>query len=124
VAVFEAFMLLLVLVLLRRVLGRPWVSAAVFVPIAALLTGGSYWVVPWGLLASLLGAIVLLFLLLRFGVLATAACLCVWTVSLWLPLSPDLSTWYSHATIMPVGFVLAMTCYGMYAATRGHAARA
>jgi len=123
-AVLNAFTLLLVLVFLRHVLGRPWLSAVVFVPIAALLTGGSYFIVPWGLLASLLGAIVLLFVLLRFGVLATAACLCAEQILLWRPLSPDLSTWYAHATIVPVGFVLAMTCYGMYAATRGGAVRA
>jgi hypothetical protein len=123
-AIFMAFMLLLVLVLLRRVLGHPWVAAAVFVPIAALLMGGTYGVVPWGLLASLLAAIVLLLALLRFGLLAAVACLWVEGVTLWLPLTPDLSTWYAHATIVPVGFVLAMTCYGMYAATRGQAVRA
>jgi len=119
ISVFDGFMQLLLLVLLRFVLGRQWLAAVVFVPIAALLRGGNFDQLPWGALAALLGALVMLLVLLRFGMLAAAACICADGILLGVPLSPDLSTWYAHATIIPVGIVVALTCYGMYAATQG-----
>ncbi len=61
----------------------------------------------------------ILLVLLRFGVLALIACLCCDMMLRNAPLSPNLSAWYAHATLVPLGFVAAITFYGLYAATYG-----
>jgi hypothetical protein len=66
-----------------------------------------------------LTGLVILLVLLRFGVLALIAWLCCSNMIEGVPLSPNLSAWYAHATLVPLGFVAAITCYGLYAATYG-----
>ena len=77
IAVFYGFALLLLLILLRFLLRRQWLAAVVFLLIVSVMVGGrDFDLLPWGLLSVVLAALVILFVLLRFGVLALIACLC------------------------------------------------
>ena len=116
--VLVGFMYLLFLILLRFLLRRQWLAAVVFLLMPVML-GGSFDLLPWGPLSAVLAALVILLVLLRFGVLALIACLCCDAMLQNAPLSPNLSAWYAHATLVPLGFVAALTCYGLYAATYG-----
>ena len=84
-----------------------------------MMVGGDFERLPWGPLSAVLTALVILFVLLRFGVLALIACVCCDVMLTEVPLSPNLSAWYAHATLVPLGFVAVITCYGYYAATYG-----
>ncbi len=119
VPVLLGFMYLLLLILLRFLLRRQWLAAVVFLLIATVMEGGDFNLIPWGLLSAVLAALVILLVLLRFGVLALIAGLCCNAMLEGVPLSPSLSAWHAHATLMPLGFVAAITCYGLYAATDG-----
>ena len=91
-----------------------------FLLIAPVMVGGrDFDLLPWGPLSVVLAALVILLVLLRFGVLALIACLCCDMMLQGAPLSPNLTAWYAHATLVPLGFVAAITCYGLYAATYG-----
>ena len=118
-AVFLALHMLLLLVLLRFLLRRQWLAAVVFLLIVPVMVGRDFNLLPWGPLSALLAGLVILLVLLRFGVLALIACLCCDMMLQGVPLSPNLSAWYAHATLVPLGFVAAITCYGLYAATYG-----
>jgi len=83
------------------------------------MVGRDFQLLPWVPLSALLAALVILLVLLRFGVLALIACLYCDMMLQGAPLSPDLSAWYAHATLVPLGLVAAITCYGLYAATHG-----
>ena len=120
IAVFYGFALLLLLVLLRFLLRRQWLAAVVFLLIVSVMVSGrDFDLLPWGPLSVVLAALVILLVLLRFGVLALIACLYCHMMLQGAPLSPNLSAWYAHATLVPLGFVAAITCYGLYAATYG-----
>ena len=118
-SVLFGFIYLLLLVLLRFLLRRQWLAAVVFLLILPVMVGGAFDVLPWGPLSAVLAALVILLVLLRFGVLALIACICCDAMLQDAPLSPNLSAWYSHATLVPLGVVAAITCYGLYAATYG-----
>ena len=107
------------LVLLRFLLRRQWLVAVVFLLIVPVMVGRDFQLLPWVPLSALLAALVILLVLLRFGVLALIACLYCDMMLQGAPLSPNLSAWYAHATLVPLGFVAAITCYGLYAATYG-----
>ncbi len=113
------FVYLLLLILLRFLLRRQWLAAVVFLLIVTMMVGRDFDLLPWGPLSAVLAALVILLVLLRFGVLALIACLCCDMMLHAAPLSPNLSAWYAHATLVPLGFVAAITCYGLYAATYG-----
>ncbi|MEE8586439.1 MAG: serine/threonine-protein kinase, partial [Acidobacteriota bacterium] len=117
--IFFGFVYLSLLVLLRFLLRRQWLAAVVFLLIVPLMVGRDFQLLPWVPLSALLAALVILLVLLRFGVLALIACLYCTLMLQGAPLSPNLSAWYAHATLVPLGFVAAMACYGLYAATHG-----
>ncbi len=117
--IFFGFVYLSLLVLLRFLLRRQWLAAVVFLLIVPVMVGRDFQLLPWVPLSALLAALVILLVLLRFGVLALIACLYCDRMLQAAPLSPDLSAWYAHATLVPLGLVAAITCYGLYAATHG-----
>jgi hypothetical protein len=117
-AVFDGFIRVLILVLLRVLLGRPWLAGLVFVPIAALFVDANF-LRPWGWITAVLGALLFLWLLLRFGMLAAVVCISIDQIVRYQPLYPDLSTWFAKGTIIPVLFLLALVGYALYAATHG-----
>ena len=109
-------MYLLFLILLRFLLRREWLAAVVFL-LMPVVFEGNFELLPFGPLSAVLTALVILLVLLRFGVLALIACICCDKLLQSAPLSPNLSAWYADGTLVPLAFVAAITCYGLYAAT-------
>jgi len=107
----------LVVFLLRVVLRRQWLMAAVFI---ALLVGPS--VFNGGhLTTALLGALTSLLVLvglLRFGVLPVVVMMFVRQLSS-SPLTTDLSAWYSGSAVFSIAIVLALTAYAFHTAVAG-----
>ncbi len=115
------FVYLILLVTLRYVLRVRGVVPVVFIAIVPFLALGdrSFDTLPWSLAAGLAWGGLILVLLRRFGVLALIVCVFCDEVLWRAPLTPDLSAWYAHATIVPVGVVAALAVFGVYAATYG-----
>jgi serine/threonine-protein kinase len=110
----QGFLLVLVVVVLRLALKRPWLAAAVTVCV---------WPVVWGTgLASVdrylfewLGAAVSLVVLLRAGVL-TYVLASVVALLAGVAAVPDWSAWYAQGAVMAVTAAAAIAVYGVWAA--------
>ena len=66
-----------------------------------------------------LTAFLLLFIWVRFGLLATIASRLVYMLVLDYPIDPDLSAWYSGATLFAVFAVVGLALYGFFTSTAG-----
>ena len=109
--------LVLLIFLLRVVLRRQWLMAAVFIALNFGFDAVS------GHLATTLSdavvASVLLAGLLRFGVLSVVVLGFVANSLFLSPLTTDLSAWYSGNTVFPVAIILALTAYAFHTALAG-----
>ena len=117
VAVGLGFVLLIFL--LRVVLRRQWLMAAVFIALgvgfSALFNGGHLATA----LLSALGSSLVLVGLLRFGVLPVVVLFFVPMSPQSFPLTTDLSAWYSGIAVFSIAIVLALTAYAFHTAVAG-----
>jgi serine/threonine-protein kinase len=108
----------LLIFLLRVVLRRQWLMAAVFI---AMVVGpnslSGHPVI--GALHGALVASVLLAGLLRFGVLPLVVLFFVGDFVFSSPLTTDLSAWYSGSAVFSIVIVLALTAYAFHTAVAG-----
>jgi len=111
--------IVLLIFLLRVVLRRQWLMAAVFIALfvglGAVSNGGH-------LATALLGALafsLVLVGLLRFGVLPVVVLFFVAMSPQSLPLTTDLSAWYSGSAVFSIAIVLALTAYAFHTAVAG-----
>jgi serine/threonine-protein kinase len=109
----------LLIFLLRVVLRRQWLMAAVFIALivglSAVSNGGQ---LPINLLAAL-GSSLVLVGLLRFGVLPVVVLFFVSASLQPSPLTTDLSAWYSGSAVFSIVIVLALTAYAFHTAVAG-----
>jgi hypothetical protein len=102
---------------LRVLLRRQWIAAAVFVVLYGVVTGFLFSSHP--LIGACFGVLAVSFslaALLRFGVLAAIVCVFVPPD---LPLTTDLSAWYSGPTVFVVAIVLGLAAYAFHTAIAG-----
>jgi serine/threonine-protein kinase len=109
---------LLLLLLLRALLRKPWLAGTVFVLLyTALFTAaaGAVWTSPF-----FMGAIVSigLIVMLRFGLLATVVLLLVRRL-LVFPITADMSLWYAGSGIFAIVVIVALAGYGFYVSLAG-----
>jgi len=103
--------------LLRVLLRQQWIAAAVFVLLFGVVTGFLFSGHP--VIGACFGVLAISFFLaalLRFGVLAAIICIFVPPD---LPLTTDLSAWYSGPTVFVVAIVLALAAYAFHTAVAG-----
>ncbi|HLY17196.1 MAG TPA: serine/threonine-protein kinase [Bryobacteraceae bacterium] len=102
---------------LRVLLRRQWIAVAVFVLLFGVVTGLAFSSHPMiGTCFGVLAVSFFLTALLRFGVLAAIICIFVPPD---LPLTTDLSAWYSGPTVFVVAIVLALAGYAFHTAVAG-----
>ena len=116
-----ALLLFLGFFLLRVLLRRPWLAAAVFIVFntagRALSEGAS-------LMTARLYAIQLglaIFILTRFGLFPMIVVVFVSNSLMDFPLTTDFSTWYAGSTIFALAVVLLLTAYAFHTAVAGRA---
>jgi hypothetical protein len=102
--------------LLRVLLRRQWIAMAVFVLLFGVVTGLFSGHPVIGACFGVLAVSFFLAALLRFGVLAAIICIFVPPD---LPLTTDLSAWYSGPTVFVVAIVLALAGYAFHTAIAG-----
>jgi serine/threonine protein kinase len=122
-SIFGSLLLLLFFFLLRTMFRRTWLTAAIFIVVLTL--AGFFVSVGYGQLGLFdwvtlpLYAALLVFVLMRFGLLALIVAFSVAATLGNFPLTMDLSTWYAGSSLFALAGVLAPTAYAFYTALAG-----
>jgi len=118
-ATVKGLTLLLLLVVSRFVLRKPWLAAGghVLVVTTVFTLGLGHPETSW--LAAGLSAVLVYLLLMRFGLLAVANYVLIRDL-LSYPLALDLGAWHAaNTTVFPLSMILVLTIYGYYASLAG-----
>ena len=116
---FYSLALLFILFLLRVLLRSEWTAVVVVLLILAardalssdsLLLGGFFNALAWG---------DLLFLLVRYGLLATAAAAFLNIVFISFPITTQMSAWYSGIGLTGLALLLGLTAYAFHTSLGG-----
>jgi hypothetical protein len=113
--------MLFVLVLLRALLRKEWAAAAAFVLLFTFLSAALSQFAPVVLVIGLIYWGLLVFLLIRFGLLAFAAH-GLFVSLLSFPLTTQGSAWYAGISLAGILLMAAMAFYGFYTSLGGRPA--
>ncbi len=116
-SIFGSLLLLLFFFLLRTAFRRTWLTAAIFVVVFISIGFGHVGLFDW--VSVPLSAALLVFVLMRFGLLALIVAFSVAGTLGNFPLTADLSTWYVGSSLFALASVLALTAYALYTALAG-----
>ena len=110
----------LLLLLLRTIVRREWLAAAILVAVLGVqpvfFSSSPWWIVyPVAILIRLVPVA----LTLRFGVLATIVCLYVGGLLFNVPITGDFSSWKATPTLMAFAVVIVLAIHGFRSATAG-----
>ena len=118
--VIQALIWFILIFILRVILRRNWLAAVGFVLIYALLNGLSATAAPT--VAALSGAAetaVLVFVMLRFGLVSLLSASFVYVMMILFPLTTDFSLWYSGAALFAVLVIAAMAAFAFHTSLAG-----
>jgi len=119
ICIFYSLALLFILFLLRVLLRSEWAAVVVLLLILtardalssdSLLLGGIFNALAWG---------VQLFLLVRYGLLATAAAVFLNIVFASFPITTQMSAWYSGIGLTGLALLLGLTVYAFHTSLGG-----
>jgi hypothetical protein len=108
-----------VLVLLRILLRRQWLAAAVFLLIGAITSATGAGNPYINLLYAAVLAGIITFTLIRFGLLAAVVSQFLSTLLLGFPLTFDFSVWYAVNSLFSLAIVVVLAIYGFYVSLAG-----
>jgi hypothetical protein len=117
---FQPFIFLFLLFLLFLVLRRDWLAALALWALAAFalsLTAGSEGTA--GIPFSCLGAFLVVWVLYRYGLLATIAMDFTLHLHIFYPITSDFTAWYAGDFVPALFVALALACYGFYTSLAG-----
>jgi serine/threonine-protein kinase len=121
IAIQAALMYVLILVLIRLMLRRPWMTmpiAAIILALPATAQAGTTNTMLIYLFPVATG-ILLMLVVFRSGLLAFAVAWFVWNVTTNIPMRADWSHWSATAGNWTVAALVALTLFGFYAARAG-----
>ncbi|HEU4597513.1 MAG TPA: serine/threonine-protein kinase [Pyrinomonadaceae bacterium] len=119
-SMLQPFILLFFLFLLYIILRRDWLAAAALWAIVALalsLAGGNRG--PAGVPFAFLSAFLFVWVMYRYGLLASAAAIFVLHLNIFFPMTSDFTAWYAGDFVPALVIVLALACYGFYTSLAG-----
>ncbi len=97
---------------LRALLRSQWIAAASFTVLLIPLTPGSAGHPALAVVLNTVGPVIILFVTIRFGVLAMTASFFTTAMLIQFPATTDLSAWYAGSTLFVYAVVLALAGYG------------
>ena len=117
--VFFALAMLFVFFLLRILLRAEWAAALLLVVILSAVDalGNASPLLSW--VSNLVSFGAVLFVLVRFGLLAVVVSFAFGTILQWFPITTDLSAWYAGIGLAGVCLLLGLTAYGFYTSLGG-----
>ena len=117
-AIFQSFMLLFVLLLFYMILRRERVAAFalwLIMAVALSLTHKTAAGVPF----AVLGALLMILVLYRYGLLALISALFFLHLTIFYPITSDLSAWYAADFVLALLICLALVGFGFYTSLAG-----
>ena len=115
-AVFLSLLALLFLFVFRAIFRRLWLAAAALIILIVVVLAPMTLIY---LFFEVLIAALVVFALIRFGVLALMSGIFVLLTLRAFPLTTDFSAWYAGSSLFAIGSVLALTAYALYTALAG-----
>ena len=115
--VTHVLFLFLALLLFRLLFRKTWIAVAVHWLLYVLVYGSGFGYL--GIAATITGWHLLFF---RFGWLAILVGTMIADLLGGFPLTTDFSSWHAYASVIAIGFTLAVTCYGFKVALGGRPA--
>jgi serine/threonine-protein kinase len=116
-AVLFSMTFLFLLVLLRMVVRRQWLAAAIWCLMVAVPLMGEHAVPGW--VGGLFRGVLMLVVLTRGGLLMLATLMFVMFVTLELPLTLDVSAWYASRGWPPLLVIAGLAVYGFHTSLAG-----
>jgi serine/threonine-protein kinase len=116
-AVLYGMVFLFVLTLLRMLVRKPWLAAAIWCVMVSAPLPGEDPVVGW--LGGICRSLLMLAMLVRGGLLALVTALYVLFALAEVPLTLNLSAWYTFQSLPVVCAVVALAVYGFYTSLGG-----
>jgi hypothetical protein len=118
-ATFLSLGVVFLLLLLRIILRRDWAAIGVcgiVITLISINAGGNLLIqiIFGGLLTT-----IILFVLLRFGLLALVSCFLFLLLFLNYPITSDFSAWYIEATVFVLAVSIGLAIYGFYISLAG-----
>jgi hypothetical protein len=118
--VIQALLWFVLIFVLRVILRRDWLAAAAFVVVYVLLNVLASTVAPVvGALCSAAQTALLVFVMLRFGLLALIASSFVYVLLILFPITADFSAWYAGASLFAVLGVAAIAAFAFRTSLAG-----
>ena len=116
----QALLLTFLFFLLRALFRNQWIAAAAFTTLIVSVTPAQAVNHPLlGVALNAIGAALVIFITIRFGLLAVMAALFAMSMLLQFPTTMDLSTWYAGTTLFAYAAVLALAGYAFQTAVAG-----
>ena len=113
----QALLLTFLFFLLRALFRNQWIAAAVFTILFVSVTPAQAVNHPLlGVALNAVGVALVIFITIRFGLLAVMAALFAMSTLLQFPTTMDLSTWYASTTLFAYAAVLALAGYAFQTA--------
>lgn len=116
----QALLLLFLFFLLRALFRNQWIAAAAFTILIVFVTPATPVNHPLiGAVLNATGPAIILFITIRFGLLAVMADFFALSMLLQFPTTMDFSTWYAGSTLFAYAAVLALAGYAFQTAVAG-----
>jgi hypothetical protein len=118
--VVQALIWFVLIFILRMLLRRDWLAAGAFVLMYMVFNGLATPSSP--ALAALFAGVettLLIFMMLRFGLVALIASSFVYVLMLLFPIAADFSVWYAGASLLALFSVAGMSAFALHSSLRG-----
>lgn len=117
-SLLQAFMLLFFLFLLYIILRKDWLAALAVWLIVAVGLGLNY-ESPVGIPFACLGALLIVYVLYRHGLLALISTVFFFHLKIFYPITSEFSAWYAADFVLALLISLALAVYGFYTSLAG-----
>ncbi len=116
---FDAFIPLFLLLLLVAVLRREWLAFAVLWLLLAILDALVAQVNPRMAPFAAVGGLLVVFVLARYGLLATVCAMVLFHLWVFFPMTTEFTAWYAFDFIIALVICVALVAYGFYTSLAG-----
>ncbi len=117
-AVFYPLLYLLVLLLLRVTVRKPWLMIGIFVLVVSSPTLlGPNWIIRWPVMAGLMT--LMTYVLIRHGLVALMAAVMIFTLLNNFPLTPNTNAWFALTGYAALAAAAGMCIYAFYVSQAG-----
>jgi serine/threonine-protein kinase len=121
-AIVNALIFLFVPTLLLLLVRKVWLAVGIFAILLVIIGAGRNQNPPVGISLALFHSAIMIYVLMRFGLVALCAALFVSIMLVHTPVSFDFSTWYARNAMLVLAVLIALVVYGFRVSLGGRPA--